>query len=469
MLIKPENNRFHTITQMEYLLGVLVHLGAGFVFLWMNVYQMVWFNFILSVPIFLVSFAINRRGYQGLAFLLAFFELLFHQVAGVYFLGWDSGFQYFLIYLAGLTFFNVRWNTKVRTFLISIVFFSFISLYMFFRVSNVYYLSDFQHNFFYLSNSLSTLLGLVILINYYVQAANKAEKNLRSMNQNLSDKHEQVQKNLAERNDALECLDKELSEAGNYVRSILPQPVRTGNIRVDWRFIPSTSIGGDAFGYYWLDKDHFAMYLIDVSGHGVGAALLSVSVINTLRSQSLPHTDFKKPEMVLKALNKAFPGEENNHMFFTIWYGIYNKNTRELSYSSGGHPPALLLDNSNDQDNLNNKDRSNKPDRSNNKDDTVKLLRTPNFVIGGETEATYKNATQMISKNSKLYIFSDGVYEIKKPDGTMWRFTEFTKLVVGFEAENSTTTLDPLVEQIECVGLSKNFEDDFTIIEIVFE
>jgi sigma-B regulation protein RsbU (phosphoserine phosphatase) len=58
--------------------------------------------------------------------------------------------------------------------------------------------------------------------------------------------------------------------------------------------------------------------LIDVSGHGVGAALLSVSVMNALRSQSLPDTDFKDPEQVLASLNVAFPGEENNDMFFTI-------------------------------------------------------------------------------------------------------------------------------------------------------
>jgi hypothetical protein len=46
----------------------------------------------------------------------------------------------------------------------------------------------------------------------------------------------------------------------------------------DWRFIPSASLGGDSFGYHWIDEDHFAAYLIDVSGHGWVAALLSVSV-----------------------------------------------------------------------------------------------------------------------------------------------------------------------------------------------
>ena len=99
------------------------------------------------------------------------------------------------------------------------------------------------------------------------------------------------------------------SRKADYVRSILPQSLTEGGIRTDWRYIPSTSLGGDAFGYHMVDKDHFAIYLIDVSGHGVGAALLSFSVMNVLRSQSLSGTDFKDPEQVLASLNIAFPGE----------------------------------------------------------------------------------------------------------------------------------------------------------------
>jgi serine phosphatase RsbU (regulator of sigma subunit) len=60
--------------------------------------------------------------------------------------------------------------------------------------------------------------------------------------------------------------------------------------------------------------------------------------MNALRSQSLPNTDFKDPEQVLASLNAAFPSEENNDMFFTIWYGVYTEITCELTYASGGHP-----------------------------------------------------------------------------------------------------------------------------------
>ncbi len=63
-------------------------------------------------------------------------------------------------------------------------------------------------------------------------------------------------------------------------------------------------------------------------GHGVGAALLSVAVINVIRTGALPDTDLCDPSQVLASLNEAFQMERHNNMYFTIWYGVYNKNTR---------------------------------------------------------------------------------------------------------------------------------------------
>ena len=134
-----------------------------------------------------------------------------------------------------------------------------------------------------------------------------------------------LNKTLLERNEVLKQLNNELSDAAGYVKTVLPQKIGSGALRTDWRFIPSVSLGGDSFGYHWIDEDHFAVYLIDVSGHGWAAALLSVSVVNVLRSHALPKTDFHKPEQVLFALNNTFPGERHNDMFFTIWYGVYSR------------------------------------------------------------------------------------------------------------------------------------------------
>jgi PAS domain S-box-containing protein len=152
-----------------------------------------------------------------------------------------------------------------------------------------------------------------------------------------------LNKTLLEKSEDLKRLNNELSDAAGYVKTVLPTAITSGTLLTDWRFIPSVSLGGDSFGYHWIDDDHFAVYLLDVSGHGWGAALLSVSVINVLRSHALPETDFCDPQQVLSSLNNAFPGDQHNDMFFTIWYGVYNKSSGKMVYSSGGHPPALLF------------------------------------------------------------------------------------------------------------------------------
>src|ERR1700691_2153747 len=80
-------------------------------------------------------------------------------------------------------------------------------------------------------------------------------------------------------------LQRELRDAERYVFAILPAPVAEP-FAVDWLFVPSTELGGDSFGYHWIDGEHFGLYLLDVCGHGVRSALLSIAVTNTLRSSA---------------------------------------------------------------------------------------------------------------------------------------------------------------------------------------
>ncbi|MBQ6533834.1 MAG: SpoIIE family protein phosphatase [Opitutales bacterium] len=214
--------------------------------------------------------------------------------------------------------------------------------------------------------------------------------------------HSRAYTALLERNDAMRrlqesqnALKNELDEADHYVRSLLPAKIPDGKISADWIFKTSTSLGGDCFGYGAIDGRHFAAYLLDVCGHGVGAALLSVSATNVLRSHSLSGVDFTKPDQVLASLNNAFDMDRQNGMYFTLWYGVYDTQTRELSYASGGHPPAILVSNGEYQ-----------------------KLKTGGIVIGGMPDAKFECKTVSVPENSKLYIFSDGVYEVDYADGS---------------------------------------------------
>src|SRR4051812_32823464 len=108
--------------------------------------------------------------------------------------------------------------------------------------------------------------------------------------------------NLLERNEAYQKLAEtqremaaELNRAARYVRSLLPAALTTGPVTIDWKFVPSSQLAGDMFGYHWLDKEHLAIYLLDVSGHGVGSALLAVSAANVLSPNVMQGVDLRNP------------------------------------------------------------------------------------------------------------------------------------------------------------------------------
>ena len=259
---------------------------------------------------------------------------------------------------------------------------------------------------------------------------------------------------LLERNEAFlalqasrEVLANDLATAAQYVRSLLPPPQRIGPITADWRFIPSAALGGDAFGYHSLDDDHIAVYLLDVCGHGVGAALLSVSALNSIRSEALPQTDFHDPGSVLAALNKAFPMERQNDMFFTIWYGVYRVASRTLRWAGGGHPAALLL-----------------PPAGGSQ---PTFLESDGPLIGAVEGLEFASGEAAVPAGSSLLVYSDGAFEVSYPDGAMWPFADFVTTLTTPPAE-SVCRLDALVAKIRTISARDDFNDDFSMVELAF-
>ena len=256
-----------------------------------------------------------------------------------------------------------------------------------------------------------------------------------------------------ERNEAMENLQKsqqhlkqELEQAEQYVESLLPPKLDTDVLRADWIFKSSTELGGDCFGYEWIDEDNFCMFLLDVCGHGVGAALLSVSVMNVLRSQSLAGVDFLSPSQVLSALNNAFEMEKQNNMYFSLWYGVYNVKDRKLTYASGGHPPAILLSGN-----------------------SSKELTTRGMIIGGIADMTFTQAEVDVPRNSRLYIFSDGVYEIQRYDTkSMMSFADFKAELVS-PVCSGISKLACMLDFSVRTQKSQQFADDYSMCEIIFK
>jgi tetratricopeptide (TPR) repeat protein len=244
---------------------------------------------------------------------------------------------------------------------------------------------------------------------------------------------------------AAERMQAEFAAGLKYVRDCIPSPMG-GVVSVDWRYVPASTLGGDTIGYYWADSDHLVLYLIDVTGHGLDSALLSVSLTNVIRSGALSGTDMRRPDQVLAQLNDAFRGEQHGSRYFTIWYGVYNAATRNLTWAGGGHHPSVLLT----------------PDEA----DPL-VLASDGMMMGILRGQSYPARSCQIPVGARLFIFSDGVFEIFRDGKAMWSLADCVSHLKSL-AQGQGALMDQLLEHVQRLRGSPHLEDDFSIIEARF-
>ena len=237
-----------------------------------------------------------------------------------------------------------------------------------------------------------------------------------------------------------DLLDSEVRSAADYVASILPG-VLTGPVRAASRYLPSQELSGDCFDYRWVDDDHLMVYLIDVSGHGIEPALLSISVHNMLRSDVN-----LRPDRLLSELNRRFPMERQHGHYFTIWCGVYERPTRTLRYASAGSPPALAFS----------------PETG------PTLLSTAGRPIGMFEDSEYSSASYSVPPDCRILIYSDGAYEFTLESGRQLSLDVFARIVTAWSA-SSTRSLDELVSNLRALTRAGDFEDDCSLIELNFD
>jgi serine phosphatase RsbU (regulator of sigma subunit) len=243
-----------------------------------------------------------------------------------------------------------------------------------------------------------------------------------------------------------EELSRDLRKASMYVLSLLPPPISSGPVHVDWHFQPSAQLGGDAFGYYWLDPGTFIFYLMDVSGHGVGPAMHSVTVMNVLRQRALPGIDFTSPPDVLASLNARFPMDQHNSLYFTMGYGVYRTGDRTLTYSSGGHNPSFLVS----------------PERA-----AAQPLGLPGLMIGAIPDQTYDVQETTVPPGSRLYLFSDGVFEVATKDQGMWMLADFLPLLLEPPVDGRSEPAR-LFQRVRETAKAGPLDDDFSLMTVTF-
>jgi sigma-B regulation protein RsbU (phosphoserine phosphatase) len=207
-------------------------------------------------------------------------------------------------------------------------------------------------------------------------------------------------KEAAER--AYERIRRDIQVAANLQRALLPAnlPVVSG-IRFAWEYRPCTELAGDGLNVFWLDDDHLGLYLLDVCGHGVAAALLSVTLarlLSPLLHQStllrVPEPDRKgyrlvPPAEVAVQLNRWMAANPPGDQYFTMIYGILDVHTHRLRYVSAGHPGPILVPAGGQPQHLN----------------------VPGFPIGMVIDADYQDRELELHPGDRLFLYSDGITE----------------------------------------------------------
>jgi sigma-B regulation protein RsbU (phosphoserine phosphatase) len=241
-------------------------------------------------------------------------------------------------------------------------------------------------------------------------------------------------------------LAEEVGQAARYVQSLLPEALR-GAVHVDWKFVPSTQLGGDMFGYHWLDPDHLAVYLLDVSGHGVGSSLLAVSAANLLSARSLPDVDFRDPGAAVARLNDVFQMDRQNGKYFTIFYGVHRTADRALAYCNAGHPPGLLFTG---------------PTQGT---AALRQLEPTDTMVGVLPPGVpFETQTTTVDQYARLLVYSDGVFETDKPAGGMWQHPEFVDFLAPRAAADDL--MDQLYAHVKDLRGGDILNDDFSICDV---
>ncbi len=236
-------------------------------------------------------------------------------------------------------------------------------------------------------------------------------------------------------------MEAELERAFRYTQALLPAPILDGPVRAEWCFRPSARIGGDALGYGFLDATRFAIYLIDVAGHGVGSALLAASVMNALRDRAGPD-----PAAVLGALNASFQMEQQGGLFFTMWYGVADLAARRLDFATAGHHPGYLL----------------RPGEV-----PAEALGVRNPPIGMMPTHRFRTGSAALPPGARVVLFSDGAFETLAPDGTSRGLPDFLPLLAGPPAPGPGTA-ERLMRALRQAARPGALEDDASILSLDF-
>jgi phosphoserine phosphatase RsbU/P len=273
------------------------------------------------------------------------------------------------------------------------------------------------------------------------------EHRLNEDNRILAETHASLTK-------AFETIREDLEAAARMQRSLLPLPSTIHGIRCDSLFLPASAVAGDIFNFFALSPTEVGFYQLDVSGHGIPAAMLSVTLSKMLTSRPtqssplvLPTLDgsgyaIRPPHEAVAELNRRF--QDQGDMYFTIVYGVLDKDSHWLRLSQAGHPEPILL-------------QAGKPPQA---------LGDGGFPVGVMPEMSYDLLEYQIEEGDRLFLSSDGILECANPAGEQFG----RERLMEFLDTHRRSTLAVLLKDLEATMYrwagAKDFADDVSLLAL---
>ena len=283
----------------------------------------------------------------------------------------------------------------------------------------------------------------------------RAGERVLRLQQKLADKNH----DLAGMNQRLHCAHKliedDLKAAAWMQERLLPAPtLQAHGVRCEWRLQPSGYVAGDIFNFFVMDEKQVGFYLLDVSGHGVPAAMLSVALGMMLTPDATHGGPLKSynrdtglfevllPDDAIRELNRRFQLKDDR--YFTMIYGLFDTHSSILRMAQAGHPSPILI----------------------RKDSRLQILGSGGMPIGVWPDIEFDCFDVSIKHGDRLLLYSDGVTECKSVHGE----TFGEDRVVDCLEQLSTRPLDELLGELMDVVRSwrgdSEFEDDLSLLAI---
>ena len=232
-------------------------------------------------------------------------------------------------------------------------------------------------------------------------------------------------------------IQKEVEIVGEIQRSLLSQ-----NKKEDFPIaginIPAKVVSGDFYNFSDLGEGRYGFGVADVSGKGIKSSLLMSKASSLYRC--LSKTMFSTSELLM-LLNNEICETISRGMFVTMLVGIYDSNKKELKLSSAGHEPPLILK----------------------KDGSFSTFEEAGPPLGIMAKTKYKETTIGFDESS-MYIFTDGITEIKDPKGEMLGSDGFKDYIKKYQEKPNNERLKIIIDDI--INSGKIQKDDLTILVV---